>query len=182
MKTNNLAILEALRNNGKPPVQSAKVASRLRVAPKAPASGFTVIEILIAIAILLTIAAIAVPNYLDALERARLARAVGDIRTIGNAVQAYQIINQQYPDTLDQVGYGDHLDSWGQPYQYLNFAGAKGKGAMRKDRFLVPINSSFDLYSMGKDGNSVPPLTARASRDDVIWANDGGFIGLASDY
>ena len=30
---------------------------------------------------------------------------------------------------------------------------------------------------MGKDGQSVPPLTAGASKDDVIWANDGGFCG-----
>ena len=57
-----------------------------------------------------------------------------------------------------------------------------GKGGMRKDRFLVPINTYFDLYSMGKDGKSVPPLTAQASQDDVLWANDGGFIGLASQY
>ena len=35
---------------------------------------------------------------------------------------------------------------------------------------------------MGKDGQSAPPLTAAKSRDDVIIANDGGFIGLASDY
>ncbi len=53
---------------------------------------------------------------------------------------------------------------------------------MRKDRFLVPLNSDFDLYSKGPDRKSVPPLTAEASRDDIIRANDGGYIGLASEY
>ncbi len=53
---------------------------------------------------------------------------------------------------------------------------------MRKDRFLVPLNTGFDLYSMGPDGRSVAPLTAAASRDDVVWANDGAFIGPASDF
>ncbi len=53
---------------------------------------------------------------------------------------------------------------------------------MRKDKFLVPINTDFDLYSMGEDGKSVPPLTAKASRDDIIRANDGGYIGPASGY
>ena len=53
---------------------------------------------------------------------------------------------------------------------------------MRKNRFMVPINSDYDLYSMGKDGQSVSPLTAKASRDDIIRANDGQFIGLASNY
>lgn len=55
-------------------------------------------------------------------------------------------------------------------------------GAMRKDRFLVPINTYFDLYSMGPDGMSAAPLTAAASRDDLIVANDGDYIGLASLY
>jgi len=46
----------------------------------------------------------------------------------------------------------------------------------------VPINTDFDLYSMGPDGRSAPPLTAKHSRDDIVRANDGAFIGLASDY
>ena len=145
-------------------------------------SGFTVIELLITFAVLITVTALAVPNLLAAIERARIARAVGDIRTIGNAVMGYEVVNQQFPGNLDQVGYGANVDPWGHPYQYLNFDDVSGKGKMRKDRFLVPINSYFDLYSMGKDGQSVPPLTAGASKDDVIWANDGGFIGLATDY
>ena len=53
---------------------------------------------------------------------------------------------------------------------------------MRKDHRLVPINSDYDLYSMGKDGRSVSPLTARHSHDDIIRANDGDYVGLAKDY
>ena len=53
---------------------------------------------------------------------------------------------------------------------------------IRKDHNLHPLNSEFDLYSFGKDGQSQSPLTAKASRDDVIWARDGGFVGLAEDY
>ncbi len=53
---------------------------------------------------------------------------------------------------------------------------------MRKDRFLVPINTDFDLYSMGRDGKSTPPLTAAASRDDIIRANGGAYIGPAKGY
>lgn len=86
------------------------------------------------------------------------------------------------PNTLTDVGYGSFNDPWGQPYQYLNFANTKGKGKMRKDRFLVPINTFFDLYSIGPDGQSSPPLTAKASQDDVIWANDGDYVGVAEQY
>jgi general secretion pathway protein G len=145
-------------------------------------NGFTVVELLLTVAIILTIAAIAVPRYLSAIEQAKIAKAVADLHTIGIAVQGYEILNRQYPATLADAGYQEIVDPWGQPYQYLNFANTKGKGAMRKDRFLVPINTFFDLYSMGKDGDSVAPLTAKVSQDDVIWANDGDFIGLASDF
>ena len=43
----------------------------------------------------------------------------------------------------------------------------------------------YDVLEPGElfaDGSSAPALTARASKDDVIRARDGGFVGLASDY
>jgi len=150
---------------------------------KQPGSrGFTLVELLITIAVILTICAIAVPNLLAALDQARMAKAVSDIRAIGDEVQEYELVNGQYPTTLADISRDTFPDPWGNPYQYLNFAGTKGKGAMRKDRFLVPINTFFDLYSMGKDGQTVAPLTAKVSQDDVIWANDGDYVGVASQY
>jgi general secretion pathway protein G len=144
--------------------------------------GFTLVELLITVSIILTIAALAVPNLLSAMNQARIAKAVGDIHAIGTDIEGYELINRVYPNTLADIGYGNFNDPWGNPYQYFNFAGAQGKGKMRKDRFLVPINTFFDLYSMGPDGKTVAPLTAQASHDDIIWANDGDYVGLASDY
>ncbi len=145
-------------------------------------SGFSLVEILIAISIILVLSALAIPNYLAALDRARDSRAVGDIRTIGNAVLGYEVINHVFPTDLNQVGYGSNIDPWGQPYQYLNFATNSNPSAERVDRFNVPLNSYFDLYSMGKDKESAPPLTAATSQDDIVWAEDGGFDGLATDF
>jgi general secretion pathway protein G len=75
-------------------------------------------------------------------------------------------------------------DPWGRDYQFLNFdSPIPGIAALiRKDHNLHPLNSEFDLYSLGPDGSSQPPLTAKPSQDDVIWARDGGFVGLAADY
>jgi hypothetical protein len=58
----------------------------------------------------------------------------------------------------------------------------RAHGHARKDHSLVPINTDFDLYSMGPDGRSSPPLTAQHSRDDIVRANNGAFIGIASEY
>ena len=74
------------------------------------------------------------------------------------------------------------FDPWGHPYQYLKIEGSKGKGDVRKDHTLNPINSDFDLYSMGRDGVSRTQISNKDSLDDIIRANDGGFVGLASDF
>jgi general secretion pathway protein G len=97
----------------------------------------------------------------------------------------YNNDNNRYPQSLSQVGYGTYLDPWGSPYQYLDIQEAEKKGNKdkpRKDRWVHPINTDYDLYSMGADGASVPPLTAQQSRDDVVRANNGAYIGLASEF
>jgi hypothetical protein len=88
---------------------------------------------------------------------------------------------RRLPNNLFEIGRATLLDSWGRPYEHLNFS-LGTLGQQRKDLALVPINTDFDLYSKGKDGASQPPLTASASRDDIVRANDGQFIGLASNY
>ena len=46
----------------------------------------------------------------------------------------------------------------------------------------MPINSTFDLYSVGRDGDSRAPLQNPKSFDDVLRANDGAFLGLGKDF
>lgn len=99
---------------------------------------------------------------------------------IQDKIEVYVIVHGSLP--LDLTFLGNPLDQWGNPYQYLNFATVNGNGQKRKDRNLVPINTDYDLFSMGPDGVSVSPLTAPQSHDDIIRANDGGYLGLASKY
>ncbi|MFQ5988695.1 MAG: type II secretion system protein [Candidatus Methylomirabilales bacterium] len=149
---------------------------------KSCSRGFTLAEMLIVMAIVITLAAIGYPIYANALAKAKITRAIGDIRNVSHEIGEYQLFNRGLPLSLADIGRANFEDPYGNPYEYLNFATVKGKGQMRKDRFLVPINSDYDLYSRGQDGDTVAPLTAAKSRDDIIRANDGGFIGVASEY
>jgi len=144
--------------------------------------GFTIIELMLGVAILGVIVGIAYPSYQQYTERVRIAQAIVDIQGISSSVEAYSRDNREYPADLNEVGKGAMKDPWGNAYQYTNLRTVKGSGKARKNKSLVPINSDFDLYSMGKDGASMSPLTAKASRDDIVRANDGRFVGLASDY
>ena len=143
-------------------------------------------------AILMTLAAMGIPAFADAIDSAYVAQAIGDIRTLQTEIMRFAVVMGKLPDSLNQLGISDLVDPWGNPYVYLNFANAakdqhwggseEGEGKPRKDKFLVPINTTYDLYSVGEDGETDEDLLADKSCDDVIRANDGSFVGLAAEY
>lgn len=63
---------------------------------------FTLIELLIVVAIIAILAAIAVPNFLEAQVRAKTSRAKSDIRTLKTALEAYYVDNNAYIPTDEQ--------------------------------------------------------------------------------
>ena len=152
---------------------------------KAPCNAWTLVELLFVIAILGILGAIAVPVWTDYVDKARNTSAMADIRNIESEIVKFHAERGRPPDTLAEAGLPTRLDPWGSPYEYLRIAGLPKhdvQSKWRKDRFLVPLNSDFDLYSKGKDKASQLPLTAKVSHDDIIRANSGAYVGLASDY
>lgn len=143
--------------------------------------GFTVIELVMILGLIGILATIAVLVYGDITERTRVAKAMADIVTLDSEISTFEMMNERLPNDLAEINRATFLDPWGNPYQYLNFA-ISGNANCRKDHALHPLNTEFDLYSMGKDGQSQPPLTATQSRDDVVRANDGQYVGLAANF
>lgn len=143
--------------------------------------GVTILELMMAMAIMAILATLAHLLFATYRENAQVARAIAEIYAIQNDITSFQIDENRLPVDLAEVNWDTRYDPWGHPYQYTNFD-TTPKGKWRKDKFLVPINSSFDLWSMGPDGKSVAPLTAPDSEDDIIRANDGSFIGRAAMY
>jgi general secretion pathway protein G len=129
-------------------------------------AAYTLIEMLITMAIVATMMSVAFPAY---------------TRFVAESKVAVALLHYSLPNSLAEVGI-NRKDPWGNPYQYLNMATAEGNGKKRKDRNLVPINTDYDLFSMGPDGKSVSPLTAKHSRDDIIRASNGAYVGTAEGY
>ena len=141
-------------------------------------AGFTLIEVIIGLAIIGILAAIAIPSYQHIIEKVKVSRAIAEIHGLGKEIKIYEPL----PDSLNQIGLGNRVDPWGNPYQYLKIEGVVAKAEMRKDRFMVPVNSDFDLYSMGKDGKSFPGFVVKESWDDIVRACDGAYVGLVSNF
>ncbi len=145
--------------------------------------GFTLVELLIAIAVLAALIAIAVPRYQSYRTQAQIAAAISDIRSIDLTIQIYKRQNNALPASLTDLGATIPSDPWGRAYVYLKIEGDPlALLSARKDLFNVPINSDFDLYSTGADGATNSVLTFPVSQDDIIRANDGRYVGLGSDY
>ena len=231
--------------------------------------GFTLLELMIVVAILGIVATIGVPQYQSGLRIARIGKARHELRTISTAVDTFTANNSgRLPLTLYQVGFGGKRDPWGVPYCYLNYGDGTGDGlewaveagivdpsafssistgggggdggtgaalpqklvepvtttvnyssleerllrtlteperlaleeslkksgdfsiytsvetetTRRRDRYMFPINTDYDLFSLGPDHQTSVSLGMRHSLDDVIRANNGGYFGTASDY
>jgi prepilin-type N-terminal cleavage/methylation domain-containing protein len=148
-------------------------------------SGFTLIELLIVMAILSVLASIGFVRYSRFIEQTKETKAIADIKEIARLIDAFKDQNGRYPETLDELGKGTFKDPWGNAYQYVNIAedekDSKDKQKARRDRNQKPINTYFDLWSNGSDGDYQQQVNGLKSRDDIIYAWDGSFVGLGKD-
>ncbi|MFP4381280.1 MAG: prepilin-type N-terminal cleavage/methylation domain-containing protein [Candidatus Sumerlaeia bacterium] len=60
-------------------------------------NAFTLIELLIVVAIIAILAAIAVPNFLEAQVRAKVGRVKADLRSLATGLESYAVDNNHYP-------------------------------------------------------------------------------------
>ena len=167
-------------------MQEALTTTRMRTPFRHQAArpgGFTIVEIMIAVVVLGIIGAIAVPIYENYITEARIATAIKDIRQI-SLILDDRFLDNEPPPTLADVGI-TLVDPWGNAYQYLWLRGnpAPGlNGQRRRDKSMNPVNTDYDLYSMGPDGLTAAQFVAGQARDDIVRANDGDFVGVAADH
>ncbi|RMF71816.1 MAG: prepilin-type N-terminal cleavage/methylation domain-containing protein [Acidobacteria bacterium] len=145
-----------------------------RSLPQAGHRGFTLVELLITVAVIGIIAAIAVVNLMQALDRSRQSRTMADMRNLASAIQAYDSDVGRLPadgltatQLVAVVGQNDLFenvtpnDGWRHPFVYRAAAG------------------SYSLESYGKDGLDGPGDISAATRfefeRDIVLV-DGGFV------
>ncbi|HSD52437.1 MAG TPA: prepilin-type cleavage/methylation domain-containing protein [Candidatus Methylomirabilis sp.] len=146
------------------------------------ARAITIVELLIAAAIVVTLAGIGFPAYNRYRYNADVAKTILDVRTVEQDIYQFEGENGRIPDGLEEVGREGNLDPWKRQYQFLNNSTKKGKGQARFDKLNKPLNTDFDLYSLGRDGVTTPKIDTPESLDDIVRALDGQYVGLSAEF
>jgi general secretion pathway protein G len=114
--------------------------------------------------------------------RAKIAAITADIGEIKLKAERFDLNNGRYPLSLAEIGMDGKTDPWGNPYVFTDLTEINGVGKARKDHNLHPVNTYFDIYSLGPDGVTATPFTSTLGKDDIVMANDGSYFGAACHY
>lgn len=146
--------------------------------------GFTFLEIVVVIIIAALIVGSAFPAYMYLIDSARNRKAIQDLQDMADDIDRFRQLQRRYPNDLTEIFPQIPQDPWGINYQYLNIFDSPNPGSLpiRIDVNAERLNSDYDLYSMGSDTVTLASITEPTSRDDIVRAANGDFIGLVIDY
>jgi len=117
--------------------------------------GFTLIEIMVVVAIIAILGATVVPLIMDRPEQARVVRAKNDIATYESALELYKLDNFTYPSTdqgLEALVEKPSGDPEPANWKSGGYVKKLGKDPWNRAYVYQSEGNSFEIVSLGSDG------------------------------
>lgn len=151
---------------------------------RAAQRGFSLMELMIVIALMALLGSFAIPAYTGYIDDARVSDAINDIGRITLEIKRFETNNNgELPATLDEIGLGDLRDPWGKRYVYVPFDEDTPKKDKRRGAGNnQPVNTDFDILSRGEDGKSAKRFNKDNAQDDIVRAHNGTYVGFVKDF
>jgi type II secretion system protein G len=142
---------------------------------KRNSKGFTLIELLIVVAIIGIIVAIAIPNLLNAIQRAKQKRTMADMRSAGTAAEAYAVDFNSYPASAAVAlpsGFSAGIPAltFGDPVTTASFS---GKVSPTYIRVLPLVDGWTSYFRYGTNTNLQDYVIASAGKDGSFGSLGG---------
>ena len=135
--------------------------------------GFTLVEIMIVVAIIALLAAIAIPNLLRARHNANESAAIGGLRTVSTAVESYRAAQTPpaYPANLAA------LSSSTPPYIDTVLSGATASSAAKQGYFYTYATANSGQTYTCTASPQVPGTTGTR----VFFVDESGVLRVGTD-
>jgi type II secretion system protein G len=150
--------------------------------PRAQERGFTLIEMMIVVAIIAILVAILVPNFMRARAQAQTAACEANLKEIATALELYQTDHEQYPDTSGATNATATDPSLGQylrqtPVDPVNPAGFYQYQVSN----YSSGNASYTIICPGShDPATLTSIGGSTSATHIQYSSAGGYTAVAS--